>query len=87
MKDHQLQAEGIIEAIAEENHRQVEKWGIQEHSYPEWMTILTEEVGELAQAVNVQHFMGNNRKPIFKEAIQVATLALKIAEGSLYDDK
>jgi NTP pyrophosphatase (non-canonical NTP hydrolase) len=47
-----------------------------------WMTNLTEEAGELAEAITEQEH-GNvnaNLSDVRKEAIQVATLALKIVE-------
>lgn len=34
----------------QENYRQVDKWGIQHHTVHEWLTILTEELGEVAKA-------------------------------------
>lgn len=66
--------------VHEENLRQLTKWGIQTHPADTWMSILTEEVGELAQAILWSQFSGAPYAGIKKEAIQVATLALKIAE-------
>lgn len=73
------------DAVEAENLRQVTKWGYQDVAPQEWMCFLVEEVGELAQAVNKVYSDGPDRSPdftkesIYKEAIQVATLALKIA--------
>lgn len=39
-------------AIEVERKKQDEKWGVQEHGGHAWMGILTEEVGELAKAIN-----------------------------------
>lgn len=71
---------GLSNKIAKESFRQLEKWGIQKHTLPEWLMFTTEELGELANAIS--EFMYREGKPeeIFFEAIQVATLALKIAE-------
>lgn len=75
------------EVILDERDRQDVKWGVlQNHSLPEWMTILVEEVGELATAIQEKCFglnpfpnkvlLGNWRK----EAIQVAAVALAMVE-------
>ncbi len=34
--------------VAKEKARQLKKWGIQRHSYPEWRAILDEELAEFA---------------------------------------
>ena len=54
----------IYDKIQYEYWEQVNKWGIQKRTLFEWMVYLTEEVGELAQAIS--------------EAVQVAALACKI---------
>ena len=41
----------LIPWVEEEHKRQIEKWGIQSKSPFEWMTNLTEEIGELAKAI------------------------------------
>lgn len=71
---------GLSNALAQESHEQLLKWGIQKHTLPEWLMYTIEELGELANAIS--EFMYRKGKPqeIFFEAIQVATLALKIAE-------
>lgn len=66
--------------VAEESARQVKKWGVQTHTPAEWFLILGEEFGELGQDVCRAHFDGETRQNLRREAIQVATLALKIAE-------
>ncbi|SEB15903.1 hypothetical protein SAMN05421743_12160 [Thalassobacillus cyri] len=40
-----------IEDLNKERRRQDKKWGVQRHPYPYWLAILTEEVGEVAQAI------------------------------------
>jgi len=56
------------------------KRGVQNVSPFEWMTYLVEEVGELAEAISEAEYRKGTFDDIYKEAIQVATLALKIAE-------
>jgi len=75
----------LFYAVSDENIRQLEKWGVQDHSPFIWITALTEEVGELSEATLKQHFGGSNhgKKQVYNEAIQVATLALKIAEMNM----
>lgn len=76
----------LLKMVLEENQRQLEKWGEQDHSPFHWMTFLTEEVGETAQAIGDSHWGrdGKTDGDVALEAIQVATLALKIAEMHLY---
>ena len=40
------------EIVMKEKRRQVDLWGIQDHSPEKWFAILVEEFGEIAQAVN-----------------------------------
>uniref|UniRef100_A0A6H1ZF24 dATP/dGTP diphosphohydrolase N-terminal domain-containing protein n=1 Tax=viral metagenome TaxID=1070528 RepID=A0A6H1ZF24_9ZZZZ len=70
----------IVGSIQNENERQLLKWGIQTHSPFEWLTYTTEELGELAQAILEHEYRDGTKEAVVKEAIQVATLALKIAE-------
>lgn len=66
-----------------EHNRQISKWGIQEVSIFEWLNYLTEEIGELNKAAaetEYRVFTTEAKKEVYKEAIQCATLALKIAE-------
>ena len=72
--------EWIVGSIQNENERQLLKWGIQTHSPFEWLTYTTEELGELAQAISEHEYRDGTKEAVVKEAIQVATLALKIAE-------
>jgi len=66
--------------VSEENRSQLKKWGIQTHSAFEWLTYTTEELGELANAISEHEYRGGDIEDVVREAIQVATLALKIAE-------
>lgn len=62
---------------------QLRKWGPQKHSLSIWLTILAEEVGELAQEV-LNHELHDKGfgvpESLSKEAIQVAAVALAIAQ-------
>jgi NTP pyrophosphatase (non-canonical NTP hydrolase) len=69
-------------AVQKENYRQLDKWDVQERTPFEWLAYLTEEIGELAQAISENEYRDGKKDNIFTEAIQVATLALKIAEMS-----
>jgi len=82
-----LDDEWIINAIQSENANQVLKWGVQTHSAFEWLTYTTEELGELANAISEYEYRNGSKRQIVSEAIQVATLALKIAEMFEKGDK
>jgi hypothetical protein len=72
MKDQQLKDPRLFAAVIAENLRQVEKWGIQDHSPFEWMIFLTEEHGELAQAISENYYRAGSLEDVVKEAVQVA---------------
>lgn len=71
--------ENDIELLIAESQAQIKKWGIQEHSLFEWLAYTTEELGELSQAISEYTYRNGIRIDVACEAIQVATLALKIA--------
>jgi len=62
-----------------EHALQIEKWGNQTHSLFEWLTYATEELGELAKAIAELTYRNGSANDVFKEALQTATLCLKIA--------
>jgi len=66
--------------IQEEHWAQAKKWGVQKRTLFEWMCYLTEEVGELAEAISEQEYRKGTINDIEKEAVQVAALACKIIE-------
>ena len=75
----------ILGYVKKENENQIEKFGEQSHNFAEWNMILAEEVGELTKEMLEMHFgkageIEEHYKSAFTEAIQVSTLALKIAE-------
>lgn len=70
----------MIQHIKEEHKKQIKKWGIQTHSIFEWNNYLTEELGELSEALADYEYERGGAINAYMEAIQVATLSLKIAE-------
>jgi len=69
--------------VLKESKRQIKKWGIRTHTPFEWLTYTTEELGELAKAISEYEYRDGVKQQIIDEAIQTATLCLKIAE--MYD--
>ena len=85
MKDLCLTDESFVKIkslIMHENLNQLEKWGVQDHEPSEWLMFTTEELGELAEALGNFQFRWEpgSCEAVIKEAIQTATLCLKIAE-------
>lgn len=74
--------------VAGERIRQHEKWGVQRHDFPVWLTVLMEEVGELAQAtllmrgVDEKYAYARREKlrEMRDEAVQVAAVAVAMIE-------
>lgn len=74
--------EHTCNAVMSERLRQNELWGHQRHDYGTWLTILVEEVGEVAQAMQTARGWGkeSDENNLYKELIQVAAVAAAIAE-------
>lgn len=70
----------LINLVQVENEAQLEKWGIQDHEPFEWLGFATEELGEISKAISEWQFRGAPSSEVVKEAIQAATLCIKIAE-------
>lgn len=80
-----------VRNVLDERRRQVDKWGPQEEggargaqcgrSLVEYHVILSEEVGELAEAVLHDRFGGPAAAELYKEAVQTAAVALAIVEA------
>ena len=85
MKDLELKTSGIFGLIISESDRQIEKWGIQDRHPFEWLAILTEEVGELSRAILEWEWRNGGKGEVEKEAVQIATLAMKIGEMFAYE--
>lgn len=77
---------GILSEIRGERGRQDAKWGEQSHEPSVWLAILTEEVGEFAEAVlHALAQPGDERnhthsEDMRTEAIQIAAVAAQIVE-------
>jgi hypothetical protein len=80
MKDKGLQNPELFSMVEGESVRQIQKWGFQDHDIFQWLAFTTEEHGELSNAISEWYFRGGLQSNIVKEAIQEATLCLKIAE-------
>ena len=87
MKDLQLYNKNVFFLVKDENIRQLAKWGVQDMEPFEWMNVTTEEVGEMAKAINDHHHGRGPASEVVKESIQAATLCLKIAEMYLNEEK
>jgi NTP pyrophosphatase (non-canonical NTP hydrolase) len=72
--------EPIIVLCHHENVKQIAKWGVQTRTPFEWLTYTTEELGELAKAISEHYYRDGKVEDVIKEAVQTATLVLKIAE-------
>lgn len=76
----QIERARALHDVNRERERQDAKWGEQKHDLCTWVTILTEEVGELAQAVLHDTFGGPHAEEVRMEAIHVAAVAVQISE-------
>jgi NTP pyrophosphatase (non-canonical NTP hydrolase) len=72
--------EFLEKSVLIEHQHQINKWGIQTHTLFEWLTYTAEELGELAKAIAELEYRDGTKEEVYKEAIQTATLSLKIAE-------
>lgn len=88
--------EYVLNMVKSERQRQNEKWGIQDHNAVEWISILTEEVGEASKEAVDFHFSNGEVNPhlkagktlqrqrienLRKELIQVAAVAVQAVES------
>lgn len=69
-----------LREVQEERQRQDAKWGEQNHDDYRWLAILTEEVGELAQAMLHSQFGGEHAGTERTELVQVAAVAVQWLE-------
>ena len=82
--------EQAVNIILQERSRQDIKWGYPQYNTPfEWMSILTEEVGELATAINDAHLghTPNDKQleHIKVEASHVSAVAMSMIEHLMLD--
>jgi len=80
MKDLCLATGRVMPLVYRENLAQLEKWGVQDHEPVWWLAFATEELGELSEAISEFSFRGGLAEDVVKEAVQLATLSLKLAE-------
>ena len=80
MKDLCLKTPSLMPLVYRENVRQLEKWGVQDLEPFAWLAFATEELGETSQAISNFIYNGGLAEDVVTEAIQTATLCLKIAE-------
>ena len=66
--------------INSERQRQGARWGEQSHTPGEWLAVLTEEVGEVAQEVLRHRFSGTGLDKYRSELVQVAAVAAAAIE-------
>ena len=78
----------VLLAVHDERRKQIEKWGVQNHSPLEWMAILVEEVGEAQKEALEHHWAGihypNDPERLNRlrmELIQVAAVAVAAVES------
>jgi NTP pyrophosphatase (non-canonical NTP hydrolase) len=79
----------VLDAIAQERIVQTQLWGVQRHTFPNWIAILTEELGEAAEAVLKFTFPEADRSTlgprelvdqIRTELVQLAAVATAVVE-------
>ena len=72
--------ENVLNLIRAERERQNKKWGEQNHDDYRWLAILTEEVGEAAQAILHDEFGGSHAGTAKEELVHVAAVAVQWLE-------
>lgn len=76
----------ITQQVIDERIRQDVKWGPQNRTMIEWMSILTEEIGEAAMKINHHHFPGHFQgetetlQQIRMEVVQCAAVCVAMIE-------
>jgi NTP pyrophosphatase (non-canonical NTP hydrolase) len=75
--------ETIMEYIVVERQRQDHKWGgYRQLSPKDWLSILVEEIGEVAAAI-----LNHDKHAVFEEAIQVAAVVFAWLEAEMFHDR
>lgn len=74
--------ESVLDDVSLERERQNSKWGKQRHSDGDWLKILIEEVGEVAQAMQKDQGWGKDTdaSDLYTELIHAAAVAVAMAE-------
>jgi NTP pyrophosphatase (non-canonical NTP hydrolase) len=65
----------VYSDVVRERGKQRDKWGKQDRTPLEWVVILSEEVGEVAQEALRNHFGAKPLKDYRAELVQVAAVA------------
>lgn len=75
--------------VKSERQRQNDKWGHQRHTFGDWLMILTEEVGEVAQAMQKAKGWGKetDASNLYEELIHVSAVSSAIAEQVLEEQE
>jgi len=69
-------AKNVLDEVLDERKSQHFKWGEQTHSPESWLTVLVEEVGEVAHAINEGYVLGYR-----EELIQTAAVCVAMVES------
>jgi len=79
----------VLNQIVNERLKQDAMWGKQRHDRGTWLAILMEEVGEVAQAMQVNQSWGKKTDAgdLYAELVQVAAVAVAIAEQVVEDEQ
>lgn len=72
----------LLFEVDREHQRQVSKWGEQDHPKEKWLSILIEEVGEVANA----ELEGKPLHEYVDELIQTAAVAIAAAADALWKE-
>lgn len=72
--------QGVLAEVGQERAMQDAKWGQQNYDLNKHLTILTEEVGEVAKAICENTFRDGSIADIREELIQVAAVAVAMVE-------
>lgn len=71
----------VLSQVAAERARQDANWGEQNHDGPLYLTVLEEEVGEVAKAILDHRYKGKAAEDIRAELVQVAAVAVAMIES------
>ena len=71
----------VLKEVSKERWKQDLKWGEQNHDGPLYLTILSEEVGEVGKAILDFRFGKKDLEEIRAELIQVAAVAVAMIEA------
>ena len=75
-----LQLEDLL-PILREQICQFQNWGLQHHNPHKWMTILTEEVGEVAEVILESESGSKAWEDVIEELVQVQAVAQSMIES------